>query len=308
MMSQLPRLSVLTACYNAAATLPTALKSILDQGYPNLEMIVLDAASTDGTLDVIKEHEKHISHWRSHKDNGPNGAYSEGIEKATGDIISLVNADDWLEPGTLQIVAKTFMDNPGTDVVTVVARVIEMDTKGNIRETKRFEGKAQELSALASPMPNARFFHRSVFERFGALKAINHRGQKFIAADLELLLRLSSKGLNHIALSHMGYTYRVHSDSLTFANNPNMNRQLYDERAWLAEQYIGAEKMGVKARQRFKRWHKRGTARLCYFYLREQQWQNAKAEMLRGIKMAPIMWLLEILRLLILAPFKTMDV
>ena len=85
-MQNLPTISVIIPCYNAAETLRDAIESVVVQDYPNLEFMILDAGSKDGTVDIIKEFETHLSHWRSEPDGGPNAAYNEGIEKANGEV------------------------------------------------------------------------------------------------------------------------------------------------------------------------------------------------------------------------------
>lgn len=322
-MNNLPTISVVIPCYNAASMIEDTIKSVLAQDYPHVELIILDAASTDGTVDIIKRYAPHIAHWRSEPDDGPNAAYNEGIEKANGQIVALLNADDWYEPDTLTQVGQAFADHPHADMVTVAARMVSFDTAGALAVHKQFEGSAQALTMLASPIPNARFITKQVYETHGLFQTLNHRGQRLIAADLELLLRLSNQGLHNIVLAHMGLNYRVHSGSITFSNNPKNNRQMYDERAWIAEEYLSPSPLGagqgwgLESRlsplkkeeiKRLKRWHRRATTRLAVYHAGQKDWAKCREQLQRGWRVGRIVWACEMLRIFLISQFKKLDV
>ncbi len=88
------KISVVTVCYNAADLIESTIKSVLDQTYPNIEYIVIDGGSTDGTVDIILKYSDKISYWTSEPDNGIYDAMNKGIKAATGDYINFLNAGD----------------------------------------------------------------------------------------------------------------------------------------------------------------------------------------------------------------------
>ncbi len=96
-----PRLTIVTTNLNYGRFLGDAIKSVLDQGYPNLEYFVFDAGSTDGSVDVIRNYEGRLSGWRSQRDSGPSAALNLGLRKATGEWFYYLNSDDMLLPGAL---------------------------------------------------------------------------------------------------------------------------------------------------------------------------------------------------------------
>ena len=100
-----PRISLVTPAFNQGAYLEQALRSLLLQGYPRLELIVMDGGSSDGTRAVLERYSPWLAHWVSQPDNGPASALNEGFRHATGDIYGFLNADDFLLDGSLARVA-----------------------------------------------------------------------------------------------------------------------------------------------------------------------------------------------------------
>ncbi|MDR2780747.1 MAG: glycosyltransferase, partial [Synergistaceae bacterium] len=91
----MPKITVITACLDASGTIEQTIRSVLDQGYPNLEYIIIDGGSTDGTLDIVGKYRERISAVVSESDNGIYDAFNKGVKLATGDLIGILNADDF---------------------------------------------------------------------------------------------------------------------------------------------------------------------------------------------------------------------
>src|SRR2546427_12958086 len=104
MSPALPKISIVMPVLNRERMIEKAIRSVLEQRYENLELIIIDGGSQDKTVDVIKRYEKHLAYWHSRPDGGAAVGLNIGIEKATGDLIVLLMADDWYERGSLQIV------------------------------------------------------------------------------------------------------------------------------------------------------------------------------------------------------------
>lgn len=105
------RISIITPSYNQAQFIERTILSVLNQGYRDLEYIVMDGGSTDGTVEILKKYSDRII-WRSEKDNGQSDAINKGLKMATGDIVAFLNSDDTYEPGTLKIISDFFQQNP----------------------------------------------------------------------------------------------------------------------------------------------------------------------------------------------------
>lgn len=111
---ELPKISIVVPSYNKVKYIGQTLRSIFLQKYPNLEVIVQDGGSTDGTVEIIKKFAgKYHFAWQSKRDKGQLEAVNEGFKKATGQILAFINADDCHESGALAAVAKAYAENPG---------------------------------------------------------------------------------------------------------------------------------------------------------------------------------------------------
>ena len=195
------KISLITACYNSEATIRTAIESVLSQKGVDVEYIVVDGASTDGTVEIIKEYAAKTNDqrlttndfsfkWLSERDHGMYDAINKGIAMATGDIIGILNADDVLaSPDTLAHIAAAF--TPSTDALYADIRVVR---EGETVDTLRGAPMVRYCSAakwkpwmfrFAAMVPHPSFYvRRECFEKLGGY-SLNYR----ICADFELELR-----------------------------------------------------------------------------------------------------------------------
>lgn len=110
MINQYPKISIITACYNMENYIEQTIRSIIDQNYPNLEYIIIDGGSSDNTINIVKKYLHKIDLLISEPDEGQYYAIRKGIDRATGDIIAWLNADDSYFPWTLRVVGKVFQN------------------------------------------------------------------------------------------------------------------------------------------------------------------------------------------------------
>jgi hypothetical protein len=126
-----PRISLVTPSLNQARFLEETLRSISGQGYPNLEHLVIDGGSTDGSVEILKRHERWLSSWVSERDQGQYDALNKGFARSTGTIMGWLNADDLHFPWTLDTVARIFTDCPEVEWLTTTS-LIEYEESGRI--------------------------------------------------------------------------------------------------------------------------------------------------------------------------------
>jgi len=108
----LPTISIITPCYNHAEFIEAAILSVINQGYPKLEYIIMDGGSTDGSVEIIKKYEPYLKHWQSQKDNGQYEAINNGFKHTIGEIMGWLNSDDMLHRNALWTIADIFQQLP----------------------------------------------------------------------------------------------------------------------------------------------------------------------------------------------------
>lgn len=113
----LPRITIVVPTLNQGRFIEATLRSIIDEQYPNLELIVIDGGSTDNTLKIIKQYESHLAWWVSESDSGQTAAINKGFTKSTGEIMAWINSDDLVASGALRRVANHFVAQPEIQVV-----------------------------------------------------------------------------------------------------------------------------------------------------------------------------------------------
>ncbi len=142
--------------------------SIIGQGYPNLEYIIMDGGSKDETVEVIKKYQEHITYWVSEKDNGQSDAINKGLKMATGDIVAWLNSDDIYTDGTLLAIGEAFANNPSTGII--YGDVESFFPDGKTEVWKNNFAPADFFSRVSIHQP-AVFWRRNLHETHGYLDA-----------------------------------------------------------------------------------------------------------------------------------------
>jgi len=180
------KISIITVCYNSAKTIQDTIESVLSQSYQAIEYIIVDGASTDRTLSIIKKYDN-IAKIISKPDRGLYDAMNKGIQAATGDIIGILNSDDFYESNTvISTVVNCFVTNPQSDVVfgdIVFVKSDQLDII--IRHYRAAHFKAWKLRFGWMPPHPATFIRKNAYKAVG-LYSLNYK----ISADYEMFIRL----------------------------------------------------------------------------------------------------------------------
>ncbi|MDP3921137.1 MAG: glycosyltransferase family 2 protein [Candidatus Omnitrophota bacterium] len=185
--SDRPRITLVTPSYQQADFLEATILSVFGQNYPNLEYILVDGGSTDGSLEIIKRYREKLSFWVSEKDRGQSDAINKGFLHSTGMILGWLNSDDMLEPGALRHVAET-LAAPDTERWLIGAgRIIDADGRPLFHRSPAAAVTRKSLlrwhkNWFAQP---STFWTRSLWEKAGPLDPDLHYAQ-----DLDLWLRM----------------------------------------------------------------------------------------------------------------------
>lgn len=289
-MNDLPKITIVTVVRNAAATIEKAIQSVMAQDYPNLEYIVLDGASDDGTVDIIKKYDKHISYWRSEADNGAADGYAEAVDIAAGDVIGYLNADDFYENDVLLRVGEVFGKNPDADIVSFRYRVLEIGENGEynvLSECPIFDTELDKDKDCSCLGINAKFFKKNLFLKYGApLKYIgDDENRTFISNDIELLIRLVLRGVKNVSVDYVGYNYLSHKDSKSFADNAENNIIYMEDRIFIANRFLNDADITLNKiwQRKFKKWIKKYRAKLVKANMKSGNFLKAKQHLYLGI-------------------------
>ncbi len=180
---KIPKISVITVCYNAARTIERTIHSVIEQGYPNLEYVLVDGGSTDNTIEIISKYKDKINSFISEPDNGIYDAMNKGLFMATGEWVVFLNADDVFLDGALHHVAEAILQNPE-------AIIGEAYTTENLAGKMRIRRLTPVVTAqtvyYGQPFCHqALFLRRSVYQKLGGFDT-SYR----IVADYDYTLRL----------------------------------------------------------------------------------------------------------------------
>jgi len=188
MKNKQPLISIITVVYNGVDFLEETIQSILNQGYKNIEYIIIDGGSTDGTIEIIKKYEEHIDYWVSEPDGGIYDAMNKGILASHGEIIGIVNADDTLYPDTIK---KVYEKINSDNLDYVYGSVDLMDENGTI------VGKTipmDEMNMVLKKYMDMPFPHPSLFVKKEVYRQIGLYDVQFkLSADYDFVLRLLNK-------------------------------------------------------------------------------------------------------------------
>jgi len=220
-METLPKITTVTPSFNSIHTIRETIESVLRQNYPNLEHIVMDGGSTDGTLDILREYPHLI--WISEKDEGHYHAMNKGIQLATGDAINILNADDCYCDGILQKIGAALAAHPEWD--GVFGDMIFVDDNGReiFRREEAYWDPQIVRCGWGIGQHQTLFIRKKTYDRLGLLR---HKDFKN-CCDFEFLMRMAHAKCQ-IGIVHdyvVRYRYHQHGQSADKRVIENMKRE-----------------------------------------------------------------------------------
>jgi len=216
-MGNNPLVSIITPSFNQAQYLEETILSVLNQSYKNLEYIIIDGASTDGSVEIIKKYENKVVAWISEKDQGQTDAINKGFALAKGEIIGWLNSDDTFLPDMIEEAVQFFEDHPEMGLVYGAANYIA----GSGKVIGKFPAAQTSLEKLKQGYVHipqqAALFRKSLWDQVGPLDPTF-----YFAMDYDLWVRLAAvSGIKYIP--KLWANFRLHSDAKTISA---------DDRCW----------------------------------------------------------------------------
>jgi glycosyltransferase involved in cell wall biosynthesis len=209
-----PKVSIVTPSYNQADFIEETIRSMLLQGYPNLEYIIIDGDSTDKSVEIIQKYEPWLSYWVSEPDRGQTHAVNKGFALCNGEILAWLNSDDTYEPGAITTVVQRMASDPSIDVIYGNVKIT--DEKGDLLAEVRsvpFNSQAFLYETVHIIAQSAVFWRRQLQIKVGDVNEDLH-----YAMDRELLIRFMEDGAKFTFLRQVLGTYRCHSGAKTSSN------------------------------------------------------------------------------------------
>lgn len=217
-ITEFPKITIVTPSYNQSQYIEETIRSVLLQGYPNLEYIIIDGGSTDGSVEIIKKYEQWLTFWVSEPDKGQSHAINKGFAMSSGDIMAWVNSDDYYAPNAFFSVVVAFIQNR-TEWVAGRCKIIELDgeiTKGKGQPEDKIE---KWLVSCQYTQPNV-FWKRTLWDK---TKKIDESFQ--YSFDYELWLQFAHHQTFPTWIEVPVAFFRLHSSSKTIKNQSYFEKE-----------------------------------------------------------------------------------
>lgn len=215
-----PRISIVTPSYNQGQFLEETIRSVLLQGYPNLEYIIIDGGSTDDTIEIIRKYEPHLAYWISEKDRGQSHAINKGLSRIEADVWAYLNSDDFYMPGTFVKVMEAFAD-PSVEWVTGIGRYINAEGATVKDMVPVRDWTVLDVVRDLIPNPVMASSQVSNFMRSTILKKHGHFREDFhYCMDAEFGLRIMMDGVRPVIADGVLAKARLHPTSKTVSMAP----------------------------------------------------------------------------------------
>lgn len=205
----LPLISIITPSFNQARYLEETIISVLSQNYPNLEYIIIDGGSTDGSVEIIKKYESHLKYWVSEKDKGQSHAINKGFNKANGDILAWINSDDYYLPDAFNTIATASIKFPNSLWFYAGTYWLSNNNQSYVGGIEDPEIASWYLKCLVS-QPGV-FWRRKIWDQVGSLVDENMH----FSFDYDLWLKFAAFQPIPQLITEPIAVFRLHEESKT---------------------------------------------------------------------------------------------
>jgi len=277
-MNSLPLVSIITPSLNQARFIEETILSVKRQDYPNIEHIVIDGGSTDGTLDILRKYDKEII-WISEPDKGQSDAINKGIRLARGEIIGWLNSDDTYELNAVRIAVEHFLKYPNAAVIYGDCNII--DDKGRLvrhRKNKPFNLKD---AVMKTPVQQPEsFIRKHVLEDIGMLD-LNLQ----YSMDYDLWIRIGLREYTFIYIPYTLANFRLHAESKSQSDLPFKVEPF--EKVYICDKLLRNSEISPEVRAALIAEKRRAIFNIAYMYYRNANFQESRKYLIRLLRTSP---------------------
>lgn len=260
-MEPLPTITVVTPSYNQGHYLEQTICSVLNQGYPNLEYMVIDGGSKDQSLEIIHRYAHRLSYWVSEPDQGQASAINKGFARATGEIMGWLNSDDLLAPGALWQIGRVFQRHPEVKIVCALRRLIDANG-AYLRDYITEMPVPFVLKRMCVVAQETTYWRREIYKRLGGLDESYH-----FAMDYEYWQRMLKAGFTFTQIPQFWGIMRRHEQSKT----ATLSEVFTSDLKRIFQQYLGRPLEKAQAEKEL-----RITPHPIFPFIRQFQWEKLR--------------------------------
>lgn len=201
-----PKISIVTPSYNQAQYLEETIRSVLLQNYPNLEYIIMDGGSTDGSVEIIKKYSKYLTYWESETDRGQSHAINKGFQRSTGEIMAWINSDDYYAENAFKIVAEKLGSNKKAMLIGSSIQIENDEKPLRVLDDRKPAWDAMVYDSRTFPQPSV-FWTRALWDKAGPLD-----DSLYFLMDYDLWLKMRHETEQAIFVDNVLSYVNLHQD------------------------------------------------------------------------------------------------
>ena len=290
----LPKLSIIIPVKNAATTVQKTFDSIRKQNYKNLECIVIDSLSTDGTKEIIEKNQDIINIFISEEDKSGAEAANKGIKIASGDLIGFLYADDYLESNALNELSNAYINNSSYNIFSYGLSIENLHSKKIIMESRDKKNINLNLNNIFFKHVLNHFYSPRIFDKYGNYESLFYDGNIFFSNDREFMIRLALNDERNFVIEKTLYRMTTHENSFT-GNRKNIVKIRYEHIA-IAEKYLLNENLSIYKKNKLIDFKSHNLSLLLIYYFYKLDLKKLYKTFQDGFQLKNVNWLLDIIK------------
>ena len=293
MKNNIPRITVIVTCKNAAGTIQKTFDSLRSQKYENLELIVMDGMSKDGTQNIIENNKDIITTFISEEDKSGADAANKAISLSTGDIIGFLYADDYYADNMLSKISEAYISNENCEVLSYGMQIEKLHNQKIILQSYNKDNINLNLNNILFKHVLNHFYKRSLFDKYGKLKPLFFDNNVFFSNDREFLLRLALNNVKNYVIEEILYIATSHENSHT-GSRKNIVR-IREEHIGIADYFLESYSLSVYKKDKLILFKSHNLSLLFAWFVLTIRFSKAVTIFKQGYSLRGLYWMIDII-------------